>query len=95
MRALLHAQRWLLLALAALALVTVAAELDHAHKRSASNAAQVSEWFCSHRGERCGGPSSARIQHRWEQRERGYKTTFALLSAAAVVLLVRTTRRRP
>ena len=33
-----------------------------------------------------------RIQRRWEEREVGYKTAFALVALSGVVLLV---RRRP
>jgi hypothetical protein len=91
-RALLHARRGLALVVAALALIAVVAELDHSHKRAMGNAAQVSEWYCAHRGERCGGPDSDRIQRRWEEREVGYKTAFALVALSGVVLLV---RRRP
>jgi len=92
-RAFLRAQRRLVLVVAALAVIAVVAQLDHAHKRTAANAAQVSEWYCEHRGERCGGPDSTRIQHRWEEREVGYKAAFALVAATGVVLLV--SRRRP
>ena len=91
-----HARRrlaFLLATLAALALIAVVAELDHAHKQAMGNAAQESEWFCEHRGVRCGGPDSGRIQHRWEAREVGYKTAFGLVAVTGVVLLV--SRRRP
>jgi hypothetical protein len=81
--------------LAALALIVAVAELDHAHKRAAGNAAQLAEWYCAHRGERCGGADSERIQRRWEERELGYRTAFALTAVAGVALLVRTRRRRP
>lgn len=93
LRPLLPAWRRLALVVGTLALIAGVAELDHRHKGEVGNAAQVSEWYCVHRGERCGGPDSARIQHRWEQRERGYKAAFALVALAGVVLLVRP--RRP
>jgi len=93
-RAFLRAHHWrgLTLVVAALALIAVVAELDHSHKRAMGNAAQESEWYCAHRGERCDGPASNRIQHRWEQREIGYKAAFALVAVTGVVLLV---SRRP
>jgi hypothetical protein len=91
-RAFLHARRGLVLVVAALALIAVVAELDHSHKGAMGNAAQVSEWYCAHRGERCGGPDSDRIQHRWEEREVAYKTAFALVALSGVALLV---SRRP
>jgi len=93
-RASLRAQPWrgLALVVAVLALIAVVAELDHSHKRAMGNAAQESEWYCDHRGERCDGPDSDRIQHRWEQREVGYKAAFALVAVTGVVLLV---SRRP
>lgn len=92
-RPFLRAQRWLAVIVAVLAVIAVVAQLDHRHKGEMGNAAQVSEWYCVHRGERCGGPDSTAIQHRWEQRERGYKAAFALVALTGVVLLVRP--RRP
>ncbi len=83
-----HARRGLALVVAALALITVAAVLDHRHKGTMGNAAQLSEWYCANRGERCGGPDSGRIQRRWEQREVGYKAAFALFALTGVALLV-------
>ena len=91
-RAFLRAQRSLALVVAALALIAVVAQLDHEHKKAMGNAAQVSEWYCVQRGERCGGPDSDRIQHRWEAREVGYKTAFALVAVTGVALVV---SRRP
>jgi hypothetical protein len=93
-RAVLRGRRALALAVAALLLIAVVAALDHAHKRTAGNEAQLAEWFCVHRGERCGGADSARIQRRWEERELGYKTAFALVAATGVVLLVSRVRPR-
>lgn len=78
----------LALVLAVLVAIAVVAELDHAHKRAMGNAAQLSEWYCAHRGERCGGPDSDRIQHRWEAREVAYKAAFGLVAASGIVLLV-------
>ena len=93
-RQLLRAQRGLALVVAVLALIAVVAQLDHRHKGEMGNAAQLSEWYCVNRGERCGGPDSARIQHRWEQRERGYKAAFALVALAGVALVL-SRRGRP
>jgi hypothetical protein len=94
-RAFLRARRGLALVVAALALIAVVAELDHSRKRAMGNAAQESEWYCQNRGERCDGPDADRIQHRWEQREIGYRTAFALVAVTGVVLLVsRRPRRR-
>ncbi|HEX6663103.1 MAG TPA: hypothetical protein VF025_05470 [Gaiellaceae bacterium] len=65
--------------------VAVVAVTDHHRSRARSNRAQLAEWYCTHQGTRCGGPSSVRMHEAWENRELGYKVTEGTL--AGVVLL--------
>ena len=74
--------------LAAAILVAGVATADHRWKGVRSNRAQVSEWYCKHRGLGCGGPSSARIEAHWIVREWGYGILFALLAGYGTVRLV-------
>jgi hypothetical protein len=80
--------------LLAAALLAGAAFADHRWKDSRANHAQVLEWYCTHRGTKCGGPSSAAIERHWNQRELVYEIVGAgLLAAAATVGVHRLDRR--
>jgi hypothetical protein len=81
--------------LAAAGIVGIAAIVDHRWEQERGNRAQLAEWYCSHQATRCGGPSSARIEAHWEQRELGYKITIAVLCAAGAALLVARSLRAP
>jgi hypothetical protein len=74
--------------LAAAALIGVAAIVDHRHKAASINRAEVAEWYCQHRGTRCGGVSSAAIEDRWNRRQSGYEIAVIALGGFAVVRLV-------
>jgi hypothetical protein len=59
---------------------------DHRWKQRRIDAVQVDEWYCSHRGTRCGGASSAAIERRWNERQLGYEIVVSALGAAALAL---------
>ena len=80
--------------LAAVALAGIAIA-DHQWKRMRSNRAELAEWYCEHEGTRCGGASSAGIEARWNQRERGYLFAVSALGTAGVGLLVARRLRSP
>jgi hypothetical protein len=58
------------------------------------NRAELSEWYCVHKGTRCGGPSSARIEDRWQQRQVAYEVGVIGLGGFAIVLFVYRALRR-
>ena len=68
--------------------------LDHHLKQGRMDRAERSEWYCTHLHQRCGGPSSARIEHRWNRRELGYEIALGALVAAGLVLGVTALARR-
>jgi hypothetical protein len=83
------------LALAAAAVLVAALGIvDHTWKAHRIGRAEVSEWYCLHRGTRCGGPSTKRIERRWNEREIGYEAAVAVLAGAAVLLVAARTLRR-
>ncbi len=85
----------LALTLAAI-VVAIVAVADHRHSRAQSNRAQLAEWYCDHKGTRCGGPDSERMHSDWEKRELVYKVTEGLLAAAftlGAVGIMRSRRR--
>jgi hypothetical protein len=61
--------------------------VDHDWKKGRVERAEVMEWSCKHRGKRCGGPSSAGIEERWNERERGYVIAIFVLGTAGLGLL--------
>ena len=69
--------------------VAIVAAADHRHSRAQSNRAQLAEWYCDHKGTRCGGASSVRMHAAWENRELGYKVTEGVLAAALALGVVR------
>jgi hypothetical protein len=82
-------------ALACLALagaIGVAAIVDHRWKQARIDRAELSEWYCSHEGTRCGGPSSSGIEARWNERQLGYEVAVVTLAAAATALALRRSR---
>jgi hypothetical protein len=70
---------------AAAGLIGLAAVADHRNKNARSNRAQVSEWYCEHRGTRCGGPSSASIEAHWQSRQWAYEVAVVALGGFAIV----------
>jgi len=84
----------LVLAAAAL-LVALVAVIDHRHKREVEFAAQEDAWFCKHgRPSACHDFDEAAYEERWEQRELGYRITFAMLGLSALALGTLALRRR-
>ncbi len=80
--------------LAAAVLVAGIAVVDHRNESGRGNHAELLEWYCSHDGTHCGGPSSASIERHWNERELAYEIVFvALVTAAATVALYRLDRR--
>lgn len=74
--------------LTAAMLIALVATADHTWKGIRINRADVSEWYCKHRGLGCGGPSSERIEAHWILREWGYALAFALLAGYGTIRLV-------
>jgi hypothetical protein len=80
---------------AAALLVALAAVIDHRHKREVEFAAQEDAWFCKHgRPSACRDFDEAAYEERWEQRELGYRITFAALGLSALGLGSAALRRR-
>jgi hypothetical protein len=67
-------------------MVSLAAAADHRSKNARSNRAQLAEWYCEHKDTRCGGPSSARIESRWENRQVGYEAVVIGLGGLSLLL---------
>jgi hypothetical protein len=86
--------RILLACLAVLLVVGVAAQLDHRHKQAVENEAIRDQWFCVHRGTRCGGADPDAVARRWHTREKGYKVVFGGAALAGALGLVAAVRRR-
>jgi hypothetical protein len=81
-----HVVSFVLLALAGIIGVTAIA--DHRIKNARMSRAEVAEWYCRHDGTRCGGPSSARIEARWNRRQLGYEVAVIALGGFAVVRFI-------
>lgn len=92
MRRLLHGYRIGLACLALALLLGLAAIVDHRNKTARSNRAELSEWYCTNTGTRCGGASSAAIERHWNQRELGYEVAVTLLGAFGAASVVRAIR---
>jgi hypothetical protein len=73
------------LAFAAAGIIGIAAIADHANKHARMDRAEVSEWYCRHRGVRCNGPSSRRIEDHWNQRQLVYEVLVAILVTGSVL----------
>ena len=62
-----------MLAALELGLVTAAvASVDHRRKDARSNHLEEDEWYCAHIRLRCADVGSARVEERWQTRERIY-----------------------
>ena len=88
------AGRGLLLLALVIGLIAIA---DHTNKTARSNHAELLEWYCTYRGTRCGGPSSASIERHWNERQMAYEVVVVVLAAGAVVCFASAwaSRRRP
>jgi hypothetical protein len=82
-----------LVCLALAAVVGLVAIADHRRKATRLNRVEIAEWYCAHHGTRCGGASSARIEARWNARQRVYEAVVAGLGATALVVGGRRLRR--
>jgi hypothetical protein len=94
MRALRRPRVILVLFLLAIAVVVVAAQADHRHKQAVMNRLELSQWYCTHGGTRCGKGDPDRVERRWNQREMGYKASVVVLACGAAALLAVSLRRR-
>jgi hypothetical protein len=87
---------WPALACFALALaIGIGAIADHADKQRRIDDAQVSEYFCRVYDTRCGGPSSQRIESRWNRRQVVYEAAVATLAALGLALAGYGIARKP
>ena len=87
--------RLALVVAAAAIVVALVAVIDHRHKREVEFAAQEDAWFCKHgRPSACHDFDEASYEERWEQRELGYRITFAALGLSALGLGAVALRRR-
>ena len=78
----------LVLALFILAVgVAASAEVDHRHKNARIGPANVTSWYCQHRGLRCQEPQAAEIEAAWQHREKVYKVSFWALSLGGLTAL--------
>jgi hypothetical protein len=75
-------------------LLGVAAIADHRNKGARMDRAEVLEWYCSHVGTHCGGPSSARIEAHWNQRQMGYEAAVTIVGGFAILLFAYRAVRR-
>jgi hypothetical protein len=80
--------------LALAGLIGLAAIIDHANKGARMDRAERLEWYCIHKGTHCGGPSSDRIESRWNERQWAYEVAVAALGVGAVARVVLRERRR-
>ncbi len=82
-----------LVSLAVAGLICVAAVADHRDKQSRIDRAEVAEWYCTHLGTRCGGPSSESIERHWNERQLGYEIAASVFGAFAIAIGVYRTAR--
>jgi hypothetical protein len=68
--------------------IAVSATVDHHVKQARAYSAEKAEWYCGHVGTQCGGPSSGRIESRWNDREWVYAIVFSLFAGYGTVRLV-------
>ena len=79
-----------MVAAVAIAVVTAVAAIDHARKVHALQRANVSEWFCAHRGIDCNKRKHDDIEDAWNSREHVYKgLDVAFFVVAVAVIAVR------
>jgi len=74
-------------ALVVAALIVPLAVLDHRNKQARMNEAEVGEWYCTHVGVRCDGPSSSSIEDHWNTREAAYVAAMVSLTTFAVLYI--------
>ncbi len=67
--------------------VAVGAVADHRHKNARMGPADVSSWYCQHRGQRCQEPQAAEIEEAWQHRELVYRVGFLALSLGGLTAL--------
>jgi hypothetical protein len=72
---------------AAAGVVAVAAIVDHRWKQHRLYRAEVAEWYCTHRGTRCGGTPWETIEARWNRRQVGYEVAVTVLATAGAGLI--------
>ena len=87
----LQLRRWwlklILVALVAIAAISITAVVDHDHKKAVIRPLYGAGWFCAHRERRCGEAERAdSIEARWNTREKIYKSSVAVLAGAIVAL---------
>ena len=80
--------------LALAGLIGLAAIIDHTNKGARMDRAERLEWFCTHQGTNCGGPSSERIENNWNERQWGYEIAVVALGGGALARVVVRERRR-
>jgi hypothetical protein len=68
------------------------AVVDHHEKGTRIDHAEVLAWYCAHDGTRCGGPSPARMEARWNQRQTAYEWGAALFGVAGLLCVIRPER---
>jgi len=85
--------------LAAALVLCAVAVVDHRDKQARINHAQLLEYYCTHGGTHCGGPSWRTIEHHWQIRQYAYEGAVATLVLAggtvAIVLFATRSRSRP
>ena len=67
------------------AIVAVLALADHRQTKGRITRAETAQWYCEHKGTRCGGPDYMVIHAAWERRELRYKVAEGVLSFAVVI----------
>ena len=68
--------------------IAAVALADHRHKNARMGRADVANWYCQHRNQRCEEPRAETIEASWQQRERVYRVSFWLASLGAMTALV-------
>jgi hypothetical protein len=69
-------------------LIGTAAVIDRGVKQSRIDHAELLAWYCAHQGTRCGGPSPARIEARWNKRQVGYESAAGVIAVFGVLFIV-------
>jgi hypothetical protein len=64
--------------------IAVVAASDHRHKNARMGPANVASWYCQNRGQRWLEPQQEEIEAAWQHRERFYRVSFFVVSAAGL-----------